>query len=229
MGSNIVKKFKEYQAEHIDDQNYLHIDAFITGSDEATLVAMIDLDSMKLIYTDNIWAFNEGIKKFIADQYVHHFWNTPKLDKASKNDGWMLVNTEGSEGGDWQVQRVDDMTTPVFNDDKEVWYFIKNTDCLSCKTVIKLLEKINPQEHQNIVTSISNEKEIELAEPIESENTFIIIGSGGNGMSAIVSEVMRQKNIPVVVMDIETHKGKLIEEIQKKYDPNMLIKIPKNK
>jgi hypothetical protein len=60
---------KEIRTDFIDDQNLQHIDCWFTEDDneEGKTVAVVDLDSKKVIFFDNAYRFDEGVKSAIKD------------------------------------------------------------------------------------------------------------------------------------------------------------------
>jgi hypothetical protein len=64
-----MKKITELRSDYIDDENLLHIDCWFDNSDnsEGTTVALIDLDTNKVIFLDNLFRLDEKVKEAIAE------------------------------------------------------------------------------------------------------------------------------------------------------------------
>ena len=62
------KKISEIKTEFIDDQNLQHIDCWFTDDDneEGKTIAVVDLDTNKVIFFDNRYRMDDMVKEEIA-------------------------------------------------------------------------------------------------------------------------------------------------------------------
>lgn len=64
-----MKKITEVITDYVDDENLLHIDCYFDSdaNSQGTTVAVVDLDSGKVIFFDNSYRFDEKVKEAIAE------------------------------------------------------------------------------------------------------------------------------------------------------------------
>jgi len=64
-----MKNIAEIRADYIDDQNLLHIDCWFTDDDneEGKTVAIVDLDTKKIIFFDNRYRLNEKVMRLLTE------------------------------------------------------------------------------------------------------------------------------------------------------------------
>jgi hypothetical protein len=64
-----MKNIAEIRTDYIDDQNLQHIDCWFTDDDneEGKTVAVVDLDTKKIIFFDNGYRLNEKVKEAINE------------------------------------------------------------------------------------------------------------------------------------------------------------------
>ena len=62
-----MNKISEIKTDHIDDQNLQHIDCWFSESndEEGRTIAVVDLDTKKVIFFDNSFRMNEMVKTAI--------------------------------------------------------------------------------------------------------------------------------------------------------------------
>jgi len=65
----MLKKISEIRTDHIDDQNLQHIDVWLTddNDEEGKTIAVVDLDTKKVIFFDNGYRMNEEVKIAIKE------------------------------------------------------------------------------------------------------------------------------------------------------------------
>jgi len=63
-----IKTITELRTDYIDDDNLQHIDCWFSENDdeEGKTVAVVDLDTKKVIFFDNRYRADEKVKKAIA-------------------------------------------------------------------------------------------------------------------------------------------------------------------
>ena len=69
------------------------------------------------------------------------------INTIAKEEGWGIFYCEGSDSGDYQVQRIDD--DAVFDNDIDAIRFVNKLACLGSsvhKQTIKLIYLLNPNE-----------------------------------------------------------------------------------
>ena len=64
-----MKEIREIRTDFIDDDNYQHIDAWYSDDEnaEGETIALVCLDTQKVIYMDNIHRLNVRVKEAIAE------------------------------------------------------------------------------------------------------------------------------------------------------------------
>lgn len=64
-----MKNIAEIRTDYIDDQNLQYIDCWFTDDDneEGKTVAVVDLDTKKIIFFDNGYRLNEKVKEAINE------------------------------------------------------------------------------------------------------------------------------------------------------------------
>lgn len=94
----IERKIYEVSYGFIDDDNLLHIDVYFSDSDEdeGKTVAVIDLDTGKVIFFDNRFRMNEAVKEAIAEGLKLFDQNEEAQDTGGFPAGFTEVRFENS-------------------------------------------------------------------------------------------------------------------------------------
>jgi len=64
-----MKKIQEIITDHIDDDNLQHVDCYFTEdrNEQGKTVAVVDLDTKKVIFFDNGFRINKKVKEAISE------------------------------------------------------------------------------------------------------------------------------------------------------------------
>jgi len=58
-------EIEEIRTDFVDDQNLKYIDCFFKGTEEGKTIAVVDLDTNKVIFFDNFFRLNSRVLKEI--------------------------------------------------------------------------------------------------------------------------------------------------------------------
>lgn len=73
----MIQKIQELRSDHVDDDNYQHIDAYFDADDnsQGKTIAIVCLDTNKVYFLDNLYRTDknvqEEIKNVLADNNIH--------------------------------------------------------------------------------------------------------------------------------------------------------------
>ena len=84
----------EVQNTYVDDDNLCHIDGYPTGDDaEGKTIAVVDLDTNKVIFFDNQYRLNELVKESIAEVIANNpIYEVDKAKNVLESKGYFVGN-----------------------------------------------------------------------------------------------------------------------------------------
>lgn len=109
-----IKNIADIRTDYVDDQNLQHIDCWFTEDDneQGKTVAVVDLDTKKIIFFDNGYRLNEKVKEAI--NYVLNMelskQEIEELKEIHDNIRTVLMNNGADEYGDCIIDEICEVT-----------------------------------------------------------------------------------------------------------------------
>lgn len=109
-----IQNIADIRTDYVDDQNLQHIDCWFTEDDneQGKTVAVVDLDTKKIIFFDNGYRLNEKVKEAI--NYVLNMELSKKeieeLKEIHDNIRTVLMNNGADEYGDCIIDEICEVT-----------------------------------------------------------------------------------------------------------------------
>ena len=109
-----IQNIADIRTDYVDDQNLQHIDCWFTEDDneQCKTVAVVDLDTRKIIFFDNGYRLNEKVKEAI--NYVLNMelskQEIEELKEIHDNIRTVLMNNGADEYGDCIIDEICEVT-----------------------------------------------------------------------------------------------------------------------
>lgn len=109
-----IQNILDIRTDYVDDQNLQHIDCWFTEDDneQGKTVAVVDLDTKKIIFFDNGYRLNEKVKEAI--NYVLNMelskQEIEELKEIHDNIRTVLMNNGADEYGDCIIDEICEVT-----------------------------------------------------------------------------------------------------------------------
>jgi hypothetical protein len=109
-----IQNIADIRTDYVDDQNLQHIDCWFTEDDneQGKTVAVVDLDTKKIIFFDNGYRLNEKVKEAI--NYVLNMelskQEIEELKEIHDNIRTVLMNNGADEYGDCIIDEICEVT-----------------------------------------------------------------------------------------------------------------------
>ena len=109
-----IQIIADIRTDYVDDQNLQHIDCWFTEDDneQGKTVAVVDLDTKKIIFFDNGYRLNEKVKEAI--NYVLNMelskQEIEELKEIHDNIRTVLMNNGADEYGDCIIDEICEVT-----------------------------------------------------------------------------------------------------------------------